>query len=223
MQSAPAHVQKDTILHLTYYEIFSCDPAAQSIDLDSVQRAYRRFALLFHPDKDPSPAAREAFERVKLAAETLTDPLKRREYDEDLQQAQRRLHSDTTTAVQQQKREEMEEEARVADMILRQKEAETAAKAAATRKEEAEKEAAARQMLHELTESLTTPFKQMEAVLVHEWDIDEELLQMKKKEVESLLQMLREYEDSRGVYRGADAVHASGAKRRRNDEAEGEV
>ncbi|RNF02168.1 DnaJ chaperone protein [Trypanosoma rangeli] len=82
-------VRKETILGLSYYEIFSLDPSASDVDFNSVHRAYRRFALLFHPDKDPSPAARLAFERVKLAAETLTDPLKRREYDEMMQKSHR--------------------------------------------------------------------------------------------------------------------------------------
>ncbi|RNF19718.1 DnaJ chaperone protein [Trypanosoma conorhini] len=216
MSSNTVQVQKETILRLSYYEIFSLDPSVRDVDFNAVHRAYRRFALLFHPDKDSSPAARLAFERVKLAAETLTDPLKRREYDEAmLQESHRQAGNGASSAWQQQQREEMEEEARVADMILRQKEAATAARAAATREEEREKEAAAKQMLHELTNALTTPFKRMEAELVHEWDIDEDLLRMKEKEVEVLLQKLRGYNEGRGRQERPTTAHVTAGKRGR--------
>ncbi|KAF5219994.1 putative DnaJ chaperone protein [Trypanosoma cruzi] len=219
MSTSTTHVQKETILSLNYYEIFSLDPSARDVDFGSVHRAYRRFALLFHPDKDPSPAARAAFERVKLAAETLTDPQMRREYDEELlQKLQRSTGTGATSAWQRQQRGVMEEEALAADMILRQKEAATAAKAAAKREEELEKEAAAKQMLHELTNALTTPFKRMEEELVHEWEIDEDLLSMKEKEVESLLQKLREYNEGQGRHGRSVDAHTCGTKRRRSEE-----
>lgn len=219
MHAPTANVQKETIQHLTFYEIFSLDPAVREIDFQSVHRAYRRFALLFHPDKDPSPTAREAFERVKLAVETLTDPQRRRDYDEELlQRSQRHSGVGALSAQQRRQQEEMEEEARVADMILRQKEAATAAKAAATLEEEREKEAAAKRMLHELTHGLTTPFKRMEAELVHEWDIDVDLLEMKEKEVQSLLRKLREYDDGYGRHEKTAGFCVAGTKRARDGE-----
>ncbi|ORC87219.1 DnaJ chaperone protein [Trypanosoma theileri] len=220
MTTDTTHVQKHTVLHLTYYEIFSLDPTAKNIDLDAVQRAYRRFALLFHPDKDPTPAAREAFDRIKLAAETLADPQKRRDYDEELLHASHRQdrQEGIGSARQRQQQEEMEEEARMADMILRQKEAESAAKAAATREEEEEKEAAAKQMLHELTNVLTTPFKRMESALVYEWDIDEDLLQMKEKEVDALMRKLRQYDNTHGGEQNDTVgVRTAGTKRERSE------
>ncbi|KAG8343311.1 DnaJ domain [Trypanosoma vivax] len=214
MQGATSSVQKDTVLRLTYYEIFSLDPSAATIDLAAVQRSYRRFALLFHPDKDPSPEAREAFLRIKLAAETLADPERRREYNERLQQEER-AHQQwprqcgTSRSTHSQKEREMEEEAAVADMILKQKEAEALSRAAAARKDEAEREAAAKQMLHELTNALTTPFKQMETILVHEWDIDEELLEMKTREVQALLHKLNAFTKSVSRKRGAVSSSSS--------------
>ncbi|KAH9588973.1 DnaJ domain [Trypanosoma melophagium] len=216
MKADTTHVQKHTVLRLTYYEIFSLDPTSRNIDLVAVQRAYRRFALLFHPDKDPTPAARLAFERIKLAAETLADPQKRRDYDEELLQiSQRQERHDGVGSSRQKQQEEVEEEARVADMILRQKEAESAAKAAATREEEEEKEAAAQQMLHELTNVLTTPFKRMESALVYEWDIDEDLLQMKEKEVDALMRKLRQYDNTRSEHVDSVGVRTAGTKRER--------
>ncbi|AAQ15853.1 chaperone protein DNAj, putative [Trypanosoma equiperdum] len=185
-RSSSTSVNKDNVLQLTYYEIFSLDEVAESIDLQALHRAYRRFALLFHPDKDASPEAREAFLRVKLAAETLSDPIKRQEYNEQL----RREAHEQREVKEQQRECGVGEEAIMAEMILRQKEAESLAKSAAANKEAAEREAAAKKMINELTNALTTPFKQMETALVSEWDIDEGLLDMKVNEIRLLLQKL---------------------------------
>ena len=48
-----------------------------------VARAYRREALRHHPDRNPEDvvAARERFERVFVAYETLRDAVRRKEYD----------------------------------------------------------------------------------------------------------------------------------------------
>jgi len=48
---------------------------------DEIEAGYRRAALIWHPDKSPAPDANERFHEVRVAAQLLRDPGKRREYD----------------------------------------------------------------------------------------------------------------------------------------------
>ena len=41
-------------------------------------------ALKYHPDKNDAPEAAEKFRRVKLAYETLNDPMARQKYDVEI-------------------------------------------------------------------------------------------------------------------------------------------
>jgi len=52
---------------------------------DAIKRAYFRLAKKLHPDLNRSREAHERFLAVKEAYETLSSPLRRREYDETLQ------------------------------------------------------------------------------------------------------------------------------------------
>ena len=60
------------------YEILHLHPSAHP---DVIQAAYRRLALLYHPDKNPSPEATEMMAAVNCAHEVLSDPEQRAEYD----------------------------------------------------------------------------------------------------------------------------------------------
>ena len=60
------------------YEILHLHPSAHP---DVIQAAYRRLALLYHPDKNPAPEASEMMAAVNRAYEVLSDPEKRAEYD----------------------------------------------------------------------------------------------------------------------------------------------
>ncbi len=63
-----------------YYEVLGVERTA---DVQDIKRAYRKMALQFHPDRNPGNA--EAEERFKEAAEAfgvLSDPEKRRLYDQ---------------------------------------------------------------------------------------------------------------------------------------------
>jgi len=61
---------------------------------DEIKKAYRKKALQYHPDKNPSATAEETFKEINKAYETLSDVDKRRTYD--LQQ-QKPYFTTTTT------------------------------------------------------------------------------------------------------------------------------
>lgn len=64
----------------TYYEILEVDKKASQEDIKS---AYRRLAMLYHPDKNKLPEAEEMFKGIAEAYAILSDPSKRKQYDLD--------------------------------------------------------------------------------------------------------------------------------------------
>lgn len=62
-----------------YYTIIQVDPGA---DGEVIDAAYRRLAAKYHPDRDRSPGATERMVRLNAAYEVLSNPEKRRAYDE---------------------------------------------------------------------------------------------------------------------------------------------
>ena len=66
----------------TYYESLEIDASASATD---VKRAFRRLALLHHPDRNSGSAeSAERFKEIGEAYETLSDGAKRAEYDRHL-------------------------------------------------------------------------------------------------------------------------------------------
>lgn len=67
-----------------FYDALGVEPTASD---DEIKRAYRKLALKYHPDKNKDPGAQEKFKEVSVAYECLSDPEKRRMYDQFGEQA----------------------------------------------------------------------------------------------------------------------------------------
>ncbi|CAF3731492.1 unnamed protein product [Rotaria sordida] len=72
---------------------------------DEIKKAYRKKALQYHPDKNPSATAEETFKEISKAYETLNDVDKRRTYDLQ-QQKPSTTTTSTKSASQQQHKQE---------------------------------------------------------------------------------------------------------------------
>lgn len=67
--------------------INSCDDFYQILGVprdatdQEMKSQYRKLALEFHPDKNPTPGSSEAFKKINRAFDTLKDPKRRKYYD----------------------------------------------------------------------------------------------------------------------------------------------
>jgi len=64
-----------------YYSILGVPSSAGA---DTIKRAYRKLAILYHPDKNPSPDVEQFFKEINEAYDVVGDPQKRSEYDDRL-------------------------------------------------------------------------------------------------------------------------------------------
>ncbi|MCC6321515.1 MAG: molecular chaperone DnaJ [Phycisphaerales bacterium] len=63
-----------------YYEVLSVE---RTVDGEEIKRAYRRLAMKYHPDRNPGDAEAEVkFKECAAAYEVLSDPDKRKRYDQ---------------------------------------------------------------------------------------------------------------------------------------------
>ena len=56
---------------------------ARGASVQEVQKAYRKLAQKYHPDKMGDSVDAKVFRRVQKAYDTLSDPMKRQEYDDE--------------------------------------------------------------------------------------------------------------------------------------------
>jgi len=62
-----------------YYETLNVAPTAK---LQEIKKSFRKLAMKYHPDKNKDEGAQEKFQELSEAYAILSDPEKRREYDE---------------------------------------------------------------------------------------------------------------------------------------------
>ena len=62
-----------------YYAVLDIESSATETE---IRKAYRKLALIMHPDKNGAPGADEAFKMVSKAFQVLSDPQKKRIFDQ---------------------------------------------------------------------------------------------------------------------------------------------
>jgi len=62
----------------SFYDILGVSKEASDTE---IKKAYRSLSLEFHPDRNPDPNATTKFQEISEAYETLSDPVKKQEYD----------------------------------------------------------------------------------------------------------------------------------------------
>jgi DnaJ-class molecular chaperone len=65
----------------TYYDILGVSKDATDSD---IKKAFRALSLKYHPDRNPNEDTTEKFQKIGEAYETLSDPEKRNQYENEM-------------------------------------------------------------------------------------------------------------------------------------------
>ena len=76
------------MVNLDHYEILGVSNDASYREITS---AYRKLALQYHPDRNKGPHANEMMLKINTAYGILSDPHKRKEYDNSIQQIKKSM------------------------------------------------------------------------------------------------------------------------------------
>ncbi|MEG1545090.1 MAG: J domain-containing protein [Tannerellaceae bacterium] len=91
--------------YIDYYNILEVDKGASAAD---IKKAYKKMARKYHPDLNPNdPAAHHRFQEINEANEVLSDPEKRKKYD---QYGENWKHAEQYDAEQQRRQQQNNEQ-----------------------------------------------------------------------------------------------------------------
>ena len=179
--SAPPAVTKANFKDLTFYELYGITDEKLPIDVTAVRKKYRKMSVLFHPDKDPS--ARDIFEHIKLALDTLTDESRRKDYDDARLDLLKKTKWET----------EVHQNVHQAGLDVSRREAE----AIARRQQQAAAERVRAHVVDSIHSELMSavrrcPVRAAEEEMLDDWDVDVDLLAAKETQVQMLLDALQQ-------------------------------
>lgn len=220
--AAPA-LDAATCGQLTLYEILGYPRAGaaagsglapDALSVANIRRRFRRLSIHFHPDKNTAEDARVVYERLTLAAETLTDPARRAEYDADLAKLSA---GDAKDAARRQRAKEAGQrlDAAEAAAAMRAATAPTSVVSAATAALDARQQAAEQLLASLAAETPGAEAARLEDEMVAAWDVSWAELDAKEAAVGPRLAVWLA-----GNEEAASAPYSQPRKRTREESAE---
>ena len=67
---------------INHYQILNI---SENATIEEIKIAYRKLAILYHPDKNKNIDANQKFVKIKNSYDVLLDPIKRKKFDKELE------------------------------------------------------------------------------------------------------------------------------------------